>query len=297
MIRYYREVIVLKTLYVDVYFFINFTVDILAISIALRLSNISLRIKRVIFSGCIGAALAFVDLFIQVNLFFEFLLALLFSIAISCCACGRISLYRHAKFISLFYISSFIISGAVTYIYGLLDKYFGEAFKEIDEGGSRRALIFSLIILLIIGVLKILIMIFTNTLNEKAVRIYIRMEDKTLELDALVDTGNLVRDPMNMSPVMFLKPVAASAIFPQQVIELSEIDKLGNGYKKRIRLVPVTKGGETHVMTGVRVDKIGIYNSSGKCEEVNATVVIDKEGGTYGGYEALMPYAAIKDVK
>ena len=40
-----------------------------------------------------------------------------------------------------------------------------------------------------------------------------------------------------------------------------------------------------------------LYTSSGKCEEVNATVVIDKEGGTYGGYEALMPYAAIKDVK
>ena len=113
----------------------------------------------------------------------------------------------------------------------------------------------------------------------------------------MVDTGNLVRDPMNMNPVVFLKPLAAAYIFPYQILDLSEIDKLSNSYKKRIRLVPVTKSGETHVMTGVRVDEISVYNSLGKREEISATIVIDKEGGTYGGYEALLPYDATKDVK
>ena len=91
--------------------------------------------------------------------------------------------------------------------------------------------------------------------------------------------------------------MAASTVFPKQVIDLEEIDKLDGGYKKRIRLVPVTRSGETHVMTGVRVDEVGVYNSSGKREQIVATIVIDKEGGTYAGYEALMPYTAIKDIK
>ena len=140
-------------------------------------------------------------------------------------------------------------------------------------------------------------MVFSNSIGEKCMRLYIKIEDKTLELEALVDTGNLVRDPMNMNPVIFLKPLAAAYIFPSQIMDLSEIDKLSITYKKRIRLVPITQAGETHVMTGVRVDEISVYNSSGKREEISATIVIDKEGGTYGGYEALMPYVAIKDVR
>ena len=289
--------IILKTLYADVYFLINFTVDILAIYMALRLSNIRARIGRIMISGSIGAALAFMDVFINDNNAIKILLAFIFTIFMSLCCCGNISLYRQAKFVSFFYISAFIISGAVTYSYGLLDKYLSEVSLEINQSGSKRAIIFSLIILLFIGVLRLLIMVFSNSINEGSVRLYIKMEDKTLELDALVDTGNLVRDPMNMSPVLFLKPLAASSIFPKQVIDLEEIDKLHIGYKKRIRLVPVTKGGETHVMTGVRVDDVGIYDASGKRVQIVATVVIDKEGGTYAGYEALMPYAAIKDIK
>ena len=45
----------------------------------------------------------------------------------------------------------------------------------------------------------------------------------------------------------------------------------------------------THVMTGIRVDKVFICNGSHK-EEIDATIVIDKEEGTYGGYFALTPY-------
>ena len=289
--------ITLKTLYADVYFLINFTVDILAISIALRICNIKFKIGRVMFSGAMGAAFAFVDLFLPQYRALRFLLAILFTLIISWISCGKVSLYRYAKFIAYFYIASFFISGAVTYLYELLDKYFGNIFVEVDSSGSRRALIFSLIILLIIGILRILIMFFSNSISEKCIRLYIRIEGKTLELESLIDTGNLVRDPMNMNPVVFLKPIAAAYIFPAQIIDLSEIDKLSNDYKKRIRLVPITKGGETHVMTGVRVDEIAVYNSAGKREEIDATIVIDKEGGTYGGYEALMPYAAIKDVR
>ena len=289
--------IILKTLYADVYFLINFTVDILAISIALRICNIKFMLAKVVLSGVIGAAFAFIDLFIPQYRALRFLLAAIFTLVISLCACGKVSLYRHAKFIAFFYIGSFFISGAVTYLYSLLDKYLGNIFVELDGNGSRKALVFSLIILLIIGILRILIMIFSNSMSEKCMRLYIKIGEKTLELDALVDTGNLVRDPMNMNPVVFLKPLAAAYIFTYKILDLSEIDKLSNSYKKRIRLVPVTKSGETHVMTGVRVDEISVYNSLGKREEISATIVIDKEGGTYGGYEALLPYDATKDVK
>ena len=120
----------------------------------------------------------------------------------------------------------------------------------------------------------------------------IRLEDKTLEVDALIDTGNLVKDPMNMNPVIFLKRNCAENIIPRSIIDLSDVDSLSADYRKRIRLIPVTRKDQTHVMTGVRVDKVVICNDK-KREEIDATIVIDKEDGTYGGYHALAPYVAV----
>ena len=86
---------------------------------------------------------------------------------------------------------------------------------------NKKAIIFSLIILLIIGALRLFIMMFSEGINEKSTRIRIELGDKAVEVDALIDTGNLVKDPMNMNPVIFVKKSSAGVIFPQSVIELS----------------------------------------------------------------------------
>jgi hypothetical protein len=83
-----------------------------------------------------------------------------------------------------------------------------------------------------------------------------KLEDKSLEVDALIDTGNLVKDPMNMNPVIFLKRSCAENIIPSAIIDLTDVDSLSSDYRKRIRLIPVTRKDQTHVMTGIRVDKV-----------------------------------------
>ena len=84
-----------------------------------------------------------------------------------------------------------------------------------------------------------------------------------------------------------------TGFFEKGVLELSDLDKLETSFKKRVRLIPVTRNGETHIMTGVRVDNISVVVGD-SYEEIDATVVIDKEG-TYGGYDALAPYIAMKN--
>ena len=135
-------------------------------------------------------------------------------------------------------------------------------------------------------------MMLSEAINEKSIRIRIDLGDKTLEVDALIDTGNLVRDPMNMNPVIFIKRSSAEKIIPSSIIDFDDIDSLGKDFKKRIRLIPVTRNSQTHVMMGVRVDRVIMIRNNFK-EEINATIVIDKEDGTYGGFYALTPYISI----
>ena len=135
------------------------------------------------------------------------------------------------------------------------------------------------------------IMMFSGATNETNVDLVINIGGKRLEIEALIDTGNLVKDPMNMNPVIFIKKAYAERIFAKEVLELSHLDDLPLEYRKRIRLIPVTRGGQTHVMTGVKVDSV-IMRREEREEPLDATIVIDKEEGTYGGYFALAPYVA-----
>ena len=285
----------MKTIYIDVYFMINFTVDILAVFLAARMIHIKINMKKLLLSGFVGSVFATAELFLKQKAH-DIILAVLFLLALSFIIAKRVSVYRKAKFILAFYIAAFLISGTVNFVYGLLDKYIDDIFADTADTTNRKAIIFSLIILLIIGVLRLFIMMVSDSINEKSTRIRIELGKKSIEVDALIDTGNLVKDPMNMNPVIFLKKTSAKEIIPEAVIDLSHIDNLATDLQKRIRLVPVSRNNETHVMTGLRVDRVFVLKENFK-EEINATIVIDKEEGTFGGYYALAPYvAAINNV-
>ena len=270
---------------------INFTVDILAIFFALKLTHLRADIRRILLCAMLGGVFAILELFIRRKAF-NLLLTALFLLLTAQISCRTASMSRRIKFLLSFYISTFLISGIVSFMYELMDKYLKEILIQSNETTNKKALVFSVIILLMIGVLRLFVMIFSSSVNQKSVRIAINIHDKRTEVEALVDTGNLVKDPMNMNPVIFIKKDYARSIFPNEVIELSHLDMLPTEYRKRIRLIPVTRNGQTHVMTGVRVDEVALISSSGK-ERIDATVVIDKEEGTFGGYLALAPYVAV----
>ena len=188
-----------------------------------------------------------------------------------------------------------LLGGAVHFAYSVLDRLFEGVDFDLSGGAvNRKALIFSVIILLSIGVFKLLIMLFSGDGERENVRLKIKVGEKSVETEAMVDTGNMVRDPMSMCPVIFIKSSLASRLLPQSVMELCDIDSLDAEYKRRMRLIPVTRLGQTHVVAGFRADEVSVMRKD--WEKGEFTLAIDKEGGTFGGYEALAPSAVIKNV-
>ena len=284
----------MRTFYIDVFFLINFTVDLISLYVCVRVLHARARMWRIALAALLGGAVAVVDAFIYT---YPLLRVLLFCSGIIGASFIAISVYgirRRIKFIAVFFTVELLLGGAVSFCYSMLDELFDSL--GIKGGGSenRGALILALLVLISIGIIRLLIMIFTDILGERCVRVRITVADTTVEADALVDSGNMVKDPMNMHPVLFIKPDLAIRLVPRCVMELNDLDLLDQDYRRRIRLIPVTRVGGTHVMTGVRPDRV-VVTMNGVSEEVDFTVAIDKEGGSYGGYEALLPFAVIRD--
>lgn len=284
----------MQTLYIDVYFLINFTVDIIAVYFGTRLSKLPTSPVRVALSALIGALFAVIIVLMPeipyVKLIFAILGLLLMSLSVS----RKIRFSRRLKFIFSFLIFSALVGAGAYFMWGIFDKYLYEGLKDSGGGANRKILLFSVIVLLSIGVFKMIVSFFSNIESEGSVEVQVSFGNKTLRTEAFVDSGNLAVDPMDMRPVMLLKESAARDLFPENVVTLCDPDALSREVRRRIRLIPVSMGGKTHVLTGVRTDEVRIVTGEGM-EPISVTVAIDKEGGSFGGFDALVPSSAIRD--
>lgn len=287
----------MKTFYVDVYFLINFTVDVLSVYFATLFAKVPTSIHRIVISSLLGALAAVGIVFLPEFAVLKLLTSALSLLIISLIAVKRVKFFRRIKFTVAFLIFEALVGGGVYFLWNILDTYLYDRLSSIPSGSvNRKMLVWAIIVLLSIGVFKMIVSFFSSNSSGGSVELEINLPGKSLRTEAFVDSGNLAVDPMSMRPVVFLKTDIARRIIPLSVIELINPDEIDADMRRRIRLIPISRGGETHVMTGVCPESVNIVRGDER-EEICVTLVIDKEGGSYGGYGALVPGSVIENVR
>lgn len=286
----------LKTLYIDVYFLINFTVDVLSLYFAAVFSKTSTTTKRLVLSGFLGAIIAVIAVLLPEFVLLKLICSLTGLFLMGYIAPRPARIGRKMKFLFSFLIFESLIGGIVSFVWSFLDRNLSGMLADAAGGAvNRKMLLFSLIVLLSIGVFKMIVSFFSNIQSEGSVEVEINFKENKIKLEAFIDSGNLAIDPMDMSPILLIKKDIAKTFLPENIIELSDIDSLDRDVKRRIRLIPISTGGVTKVLTGVKVDGVSVIKDESR-HDINVTIAIDKEGGSYGGYSGLMPSAALSNV-
>lgn len=282
----------MQTFYVDIYFFINFTVDILALHFASVLSKVPIRsIKLILLTTFLSALACFRVLFLDDSVFLGFVCFLLCAFVILISLKG-IGLSRRIRILFLFLIINFLIGGIVSFIYQRLSNIIKP--DEFNTQINRTLLLFAMAILFVYGILKLFQSAFANRLSEKSAKIKITLLDKTVYVDCLVDTGNLVVDPIDSTPVLLLK----ENIWGQLVsFDIHNVDKVKNSiYAKYLRIIPIKKDNSNEICYGLRPDYACYITKSGE-EEIRLVFVLDKLGGSFGGYYGLLPATLLEGLE
>ena len=285
----------MKTLYIDVYFFINFTVDILALYFSALLYKLPTTAVRLLISALVGATYAVLGVLLFDNSMAMLpISAVILTVMVLIMSKG-VGLHRKLKYGIIFLFFQILIGGLVYYAYSALDKMdVLQSFIE-SKNENKKLLLFSLIVLLSIGALKLLISCFGSAGSEKSVRLFVEYGGKKNQLDALVDSGNLAVDPFNKTPVMLVGKDIGNKIFGELCNDLLSIDGLDVSLKKRIRIIPVSFGNQKRILYGIKPDLVYVENNNLK-EHISLIIAIDKEGGNYGGYNALIPLSALENI-
>ncbi len=281
-----------RTVYVDLFFLINFSMDFLCFFLAGKLLVRKTSLPRMLIASALGGIYANVSLLLSLG----GILGVLIDVAICIVMC-LIAFWKNGGVIknTLVYIAtSMVLGGVMTAIFQLLDKA-KLPFDAVDSDGI------SAWMLAILASVSALLCVFAGRFfrrrtTKKTTRLTVCLNEKKKTLAAFCDSGNLLRDPISGKPCIIADADALRGTLPDSIIDLS-LDDCNTGnvtdtdILRRIRLVPTKTATGRGMIVCMRVDKlvIGEGKEAHEADALLGLCNIAELGTAYGGCLALIP--------
>ena len=290
---------VMQILYADVLFLINFYMDFFALYLSGKILHTEVKRTGLLLASGIGALYSLLTVMYSGNSVVSIIIDIFASVIITVIAFFPVRNKKMlAKTVVMFYVISLLLGGIITFLYGFLNKIVEKA--DISEAkGLVRVAVF-----LILGAISALCISISNgilksTVKSKSVFVKLKLDNKTVTFDALVDSGNLLSDPISGKQVIVASMSAVETVLPFDIRRIvrsncCDISDISPRSAKRIRLIPARGIGGSKTFIGIIPDRIEIKETGKNPYRISAIIAID-EGQRYrfGGYGAVMPSALI----
>ena len=119
---------------------------------------------------------------------------------------------------------------------------------------------------------------------------------KTVKLGALVDSGNLLTDPLTARPVILVRKKEILPLIHSRVFSLLDParaeEELPLSIKRKVRIIPMRGIDGAHTLVGYVPDAILLYPPDRDREKYAAHAMIAIYEGKmhdFGGYSAIVP--------
>ena len=147
-------------------------------------------------------------------------------------------------------------------------------------------------------VIKISIKIIKTKLNAKDMycEIKIKLNGKEVETRAMIDTGNLAREPITNTPVVIVESSLLEKILPKEIINnidnvlAGDLDTVPKEYVSRLRCIPFSSlGKQNGMLLGIKADEIKVEKEEERKTFNNIIIgIYDKSLTKKGEYRALI---------
>ena len=228
------------TIYVDVLFFLNIIINFIVIASTSFFSARELNIKRVLAASAFGALYSTIIFFPELNAINVLLLKIAVSFAIVLIAFKFVNFTAYFRLVIIFYTINFIYGGGMYAFYR-----FTHLGSKMNFSNGEFYIDLPLWIIILLSIVFYLIVkrlsfyIKEKTLKDKIVRIKITFNDKSTELNALIDSGNSLYDPISSLPVMIAEKDSINKIINcSDLFSNNTSDFFSNFRKNKLRIIP-----------------------------------------------------------
>ena len=302
-------------IYADMVFLMNFCMDFLALFAAGKILGLKLSVIRLSLSGAIGAIYCIFTFLFNSSVIPDIIIHIAVSVVMCFVAFNIDSLIKFTKIFLIFYSACFMLGGGIEALYYLSGFIKTEETENIGFNAP------SLPVIIIFAGICVFIIIFAGNLFKrrseiKDTEIIIGFMDKEVKVNAIVDSGNLLYDPISSLPVIIVNLKSIVNLFDLKMLDFfldDSVSYLGNNkfddpeslrnlQKLKFRVIPVKSvAGANSILPAFSPDyikcrKINKLNKTEKFFEINAVVAVDNRTGEkynekYGG---IFPAALIE---
>ena len=201
------------------------------------------------------------------------------------------------KQVLIFYLTSFVFGGVALYLIYFIKPQDVFIKNGIFVGKYVLKVIFLGAIMAFI-VIKISIKFIKTKINVKDMfcKIKIKINGKEVETKAMIDTGNLAKEPITNTPVVIVESSLLDKILPEEILNsidnilAGKLDGVKEEYISRLRCIPFSSlGKQNGMLLGIKADEIIVEKEEENKISKNVIIgVYEKSLTKRGEYRALI---------
>jgi stage II sporulation protein GA (sporulation sigma-E factor processing peptidase) len=286
--------------YIDVLILENTIINFLILYVTSKFAKTKAPSWRLLLGSLIGTTYVIILLLMpSVTFYYTAVAKFILSMAIIAVSFWTSKIRAFLKVLVCFYISTFVFAGgafAIIYLTG--------------SGGFVRNGVYyifrknnGIVMILMVLFIGILVRVFYEIIQNRSIKgkmfvsFSIFLNNKSLSLRGLVDTGNSLHDPLSNLPVVIVEMDSIKTMLPQSLLSVlgatgdTDLKKLGAlsecDLGARVRLVPFTSlGKENGLLVGFKPD--GIYIGEDKKEVIAIVCIYNRRLSVNNSYSALL---------
>ena len=273
--------------------------------IILYAAAIILKIKprtiRIILASSIGSVYVIIAYITELPIYASIIAKAILSIIIVYVGFNPQNMKKMCKQVLIFYLTSFVFGGVALYLIYYIKPQNALIKNGMFVGEYVLKVIFLGAIVAFV-IIKISIKIIKTKINTKDMycNIMIKLNEKVIETRAMIDTGNLAKEPITNTPVVILESSLLYDILPKEILnnlenilggDLSKIpEDVQKEYITKLRCIPFSSlGKQNGMLLGIKADEIEIQNEEEKKISKNVIIgIYDKSLTKRGEYRALI---------
>jgi len=283
--------------YLDVLFITNFILDYGILWATARLGHLATTWFRLGLGALLGSLYAMFMVFPRASFFYSMSIKLLFSLLIVAVAFSRLTLKKYFQAVAYFYLISFAMAGAVIGGSSILE---GNSFVFQRLNVKTTGLVFACVTAFILGKWGVSYLKRNWQKNQFRVSTEICFDRNSILLEALIDTGNELRDPLSQKPVMIVEYEAIKNILPKdfryrfEKYAATDITKVVEparvpSWLTRVRLIPFNSIGKHHgMLLGFKPDMVVMFSQEKVITKDVIVCLYHKPLSSRGSYRAVL---------
>lgn len=288
------------TIYIDVIIIENLIMNYIILYATGLISKNKISYFRIFLASSIGAIYAITEYMLKIGVYSNIIVKTLLAIIMVVVAFCPQNVKKLCKQLVLFYLTTFTFGGVATYLIYVLKPQNIIIKNGMFVGSYVLKVIF---IGAIVGTI-ILITAFkfaNNKITKKDMfcKVKIVLNGKELILNAMVDTGNLLKEPITGSSVVVVERTSLYDILPKEILNNTESilcgdftnisDEIKNEYITKLKIIPFSSlGKQNGMLIGIKPEKLEVINE--QTEEKNNAIIgiYNKSLTKHGEYKALI---------